>query len=76
MHVLKFYAAVLMFFAMMSVVFMFLSLNSDTGLGHYTVLMGIGIFSSLAILEIDRRLGPPESADCTTKKTETNEDAG
>ena len=58
MYLLKFYAGMLMFFSLMCVALMFLSLNSATNEGGYLVVpFGIGNFSSLAILEVDRRLG-------------------
>lgn len=76
MHVLKFYAGALMFFSCMGVVLMFLSLNSATDGGHLVVPMSIGIFSSLAMLEVDRRLGLLEKAvDCAPKQN-TTDDAG
>ena len=77
MYLLKFYAGMLMFSSLMGVALMFLSLNSATNEGGYLVVpIGIGIFSSLAILEVDRRLGLLEKAVNCPPKENTTDSAG
>ena len=64
-----------MFSSLMGVALMFLSLNSATNEGGYLVIP-IGIFSSLAILEVDRRLGLLEKAVNCPPKENTTDSAG